>query len=74
MNATRVLPSHTYPPDMHFAPDYPSDEPADQPEVESASYGVSLVPYYVRRRPIHDHPAPHLHPAQHNRGPQPRNY
>ena len=69
MNPTRVLPAaRTYPPDSHFAPNYTAEETPEQSEDAYPSYGAALVPYYVRKRPIH------IYPSQHNRGPQPRNY
>jgi hypothetical protein len=87
MNPTHVLPpARTYPPDSHFAPanttEYTTEDTPEQPEDAYPSYGVALVPYYVRKRPIHNYPsqhdrAPPQHdraPQQHNRGPQPRNY
>src|SRR5277367_1250690 len=43
MNATRVLPSRAYPPDMHFAPTYPTEDTPEQPDDANPSYGVALV-------------------------------
>ncbi len=75
MEATRVPPSaHQYMPDPHYAPDYASQEAQEQPEEAypvygvGPTYGVGLVPNYVRKRPVH------VYPTQHHRGPQPRNY
>jgi hypothetical protein len=75
MEATRVPPSaRHYTPDPHYAPDYASQEAQEQPEEAypasevGPTYGVGLVPYYVRKRPVH------VYPMQHHRGPQPRNY
>jgi len=69
MEATRVPPSaHQYMPDPHYAPDYPPQEAPEQSEEAYSSYGVGVVPHYVRKRPIH------VYPTQHHRGLQPRNY
>lgn len=75
MEATRVPPSaHQYMPEPHYAPDSASQEAQEQPEEAypayevGPTYGVGLVPYYVRKKPVH------VYPTQHHRGPQPRNY
>ncbi len=75
MEATRIPPvAHQYMPEPHYAPDYASQEAQEQPEDAypaygvGPTYGVGLVPYYARKRPVH------VYPTQHHRGPQPRNY